>query len=243
MKYIKKCNYKLIIILAIFILGLYTYLQPQNTIENMDSMKNKKRCPNMLVEKDGEILLYNSKLATVPGVNPIKFDNLEEYIEFYEWQKSQNIDCPVLYLQYTTDTQNNDLIQVKSSIFENNAGTPSKKIIPDLDDKYYEDNKMYDATKDSTPKNSIEKSSIKFNDNMYQGYDEQNQNIGLDTPLDKLFNSKKDKSANPMDTNWGGKEYSKSRILAGDYKKREVYKHNNPDTHVSKISGIDRISK
>ena len=79
------------------------------------SFLNNKRCPNMLIEKDGEIYLYNSELDSVPGVNPIKFDGLEDYAEFVEWQKSQNLDCPVLYLQYTTDTQNNDLIQIKPS--------------------------------------------------------------------------------------------------------------------------------
>ena len=102
-------------------------------MENADSKdsKNKKyskniekRCPNMLIEKDGAIYLYNSKLASVPGVNPLKFENLEEYAEFYEWQKSQNIECPLLFLQYTTDTQNNELIQVKPSIFENSGGLP-----------------------------------------------------------------------------------------------------------------------
>ena len=146
MKYIKKYNWKLIIILALFILGLYSYLKSENIIENMEnndvnnetnasakkSLLNNKRCPNMLIEKDGEIYLYNSELDTVPGVNPIKFDGLEDYSEFVEWQKSQNLDCPVLYLQYTTDTQNNDLIQIKPSFFENNGGTPSQKIVPGL---------------------------------------------------------------------------------------------------------------
>ena len=119
-------------IAIIFIFGLVYYINFRHiyenieNIENMENMENMennennkkktnnlKRCPNMLIEKDGEIFLYNSKLATVPGVNPIKFDNLEEYTEFFEWQKSQNINCPVLYLQYTTDTQNNELLQVK----------------------------------------------------------------------------------------------------------------------------------
>jgi hypothetical protein len=27
------------------------------------------RCPNMLIEKDGKIYLYNTKLSNVPGVN------------------------------------------------------------------------------------------------------------------------------------------------------------------------------
>ena len=46
----------------------------------MNNLKthNNEKCPNMLIEKDGNIYLYNSKKASVPGVNPIKFDNFEE---------------------------------------------------------------------------------------------------------------------------------------------------------------------
>ena len=109
----------------------------------------------MLIEKDGKILLFNSKLAAVPGVNPVEFKSLEEYSEFLEWQKSQNINCPVLYLQYTTDTQNNDLFQIKPSIFENSGGLSSTKsdtLTGKLSEDYFEKNKMLDATLDSTPK-------------------------------------------------------------------------------------------
>ena len=219
-------EYKLLIILFIFIFGCYYYINSYNLYETMKNKENNdnisKRCPNMLIEKDGRYALFNND-QHCSGVNPIEFSSLDEYSEFLDWQKSQKINCPILYLQYTTDTQNNDLIQVKPSIFENDGGVPYKDVISfgKENEEYYEKNKMYDATKDSTPK-----SDHKYNTNMFQGYDEQNQNIGYDTPLDKLYNSSSDKSANPMDTNWGGKKYTESRIKAGDYKGRYVYKHN-----------------
>jgi len=233
-----KCDYKLLGIVLIFVLGLYYYINSSSLYENMENVKNvenvenvenkseptKKsfRCPNMLIEKDGAIYLYNSKLAIVPGVNPIKFDKLEEYAEFVEWQKSQNIDCPILYLQYTTDTQNNELLQIKPSIFENQGGLPSQTGVRQGEntDEYYEQNKILDATKDSTPN-----SDIKFNSNMLMGYDQHNQNVGLDTPLDKLYHERSETSANPMDPHWGGKKYTKSKVSAGNYQDRYVYKH------------------
>ena len=177
---------------------------------------------NMLIEKDGAIFLYNSDLATVPGVNPIQFKDLEEYAEFTEWQASQDIKCPILYLQYTTDTQNNDLIQIKPSIFENHGGLPASRIdkIGERGDAYFEKNKMFDATKNSTPD-----PNKKFNTNMYSGFDQYNQNVGLDTPLDKMFSEKNNKSANPMDTHWGGKDYTKLKVAQGDYEGRYVRKH------------------
>ena len=224
-------NYKILAILFIFLLGLIYYSNSTKIFENLSNNKEQKkssnyRCPNMLIEKDGKILLFNSKLAAVPGVNPVQFNSLEEYSEFVEWQKSQNINCPVLYLQYTTDTQNNDLFQIKPSIFENSGGLSSTKsdTLPGkISEDYFEKNKMLDATLDSTPN-----SNIKFNTGMYSGFDQYNQNIGVNTPLDFLYNEKTAQSRNPMDPNWGGKEYTKKALQDGDYKGREVYKYNTP---------------
>ena len=220
---------KIIAIIIFFILGLYHYVNYNKNYENMDNMDNmnnmdnnshnNNRCPNMLIEKDGAIFLFNSKLAIVPGVNPIQFNNLEEYSEFVQWQNSQNIHCPVLYLQYTTDAQNNDLLQIKPSVFENQGGLPSTQsntLATNSDEDYYEQNKILDATKDSNPK---------YNDGMYSGIDTHNQNIGLDTPLDKLFHESGEKSANPMDPNWAGKKFTQQKLEDGKYKGRYVYKH------------------
>lgn len=215
-----KYTYKLFIILVVFLLGLYYYTY-FTTIEGMKNknIKKNKSCPNMLVEKDGKIYLYNSKIP-IDDKNPIKFNNLEEYIDFVELQKTKKINCPVLFLQYTTDTQNNDLIQVKPSIFENTAGllNKNKKVIIE-DESYYEKNKILDATLDSTPNSDIE-----FNSGMYSGFDQYNQNVGLDTPLDKIFKEQTEKSRNPMDPHWGGKNFTMQALEDGDYKDREVYR-------------------
>lgn len=212
-------NVKLIVIVCFTLLGLYYYVNSYKyyeTMENAGSNSNK-RCPNMLIEKDGAYYLYNSNLAVVPGVNPIQFKNLEDYSEFIEWQNSQNIHCPVLYLQYSTDTQNNELIQVKPSIFENQGGLPSIERDPLTKDseKYIEENKILDATLDN---------NNEFNKNSYQGIDVHNQDIGLDNPIDKMFNSSQEKSVNPMDPNWGGKQYTEKAVANCEFKDRYVTK-------------------
>ena len=56
-------------------------------------------------------------------------------------------------------------------------------------------------------------------------YDQYNQNVGINTPLDFLYNEKTHKSRNPMDSNWGGKEYTKKALKDGDYKGREIYRY------------------
>lgn len=218
-------NFNILVVIIIFILGLY-YYSNYTTYEHMENntKSTTNNCPDMLIEKDGKIFLYNSKSEIIQNKNPLEFKNIDEYKNYIETTK--NNECPVLFLQYTTDTQNNELIQIKSSIFENEGGLPpiknnhtknnnaNKKL-----DEYYEKNKMLDATLDSTPN-----STIKFNTNMYSGFDELNQNIGLDTPLDKMFNEKSKISRNPIDPNWGGKNYTRDAVLKGDYKDREVYR-------------------
>ena len=209
---------KLIVIACFTLLGLYYYVNSYKYYETMENAGSNRRCPNMLIEKDGAYYLYNSNLAVVPGVNPIQFKNLEDYSEFIEWQNSQNIHCPVLYLQYSTDTQNNELIQVKPSIFENQGGLPSIQRDPLSKDseKYIEENKILDATLDN---------NNEFNKNSYQGIDVQNQDIGLDNPIDKMFNSTDTKSVNPMDPNWGGKQYTEKAVDNCEFKDRYVYKN------------------
>jgi hypothetical protein len=218
-------EYKIVILILILIIGLYYCISYNNDkkFDKIEKMTNnidsqKTACPNMLIEKDGEIVLFNSALPKTQE-NMKKFKSLDDYINYVQ-SNDYNIDCPVLYLQYGTDTQNNDLLQIKPSIFENNGGLSffsSEKIV---DPAYYEKNRMLDATLDSTPK-----SNVKFNSGMYSGFDQYNQNVGLDTPLDKIYYELDKVSRNPADPHWGGKDYTKNAINKGDYVGRYVYKY------------------
>ena len=181
-----------------------------NVGPNLEGFENKYSCPNILVKKDSSIYLYNSKLAKVPGVNPIKFDNLDDYVQFLDWQRSQNINCPVLYLEQTYDTQNNEIYTATGNPFLQDDATlnpailgPNAKGITALDNAGY----------DNPP----------YNQDEHPAFDRQNQYIGLKTPLDTMYNeSSSGYSANAMDTNWGGSSYARSRIKAGDYVEDEV---------------------
>ena len=206
----------LLIITSFMVLGLYYYINSYKYYETLENNTNNstEQCPNMLIEKDGNYHLYNSKKKIAFGVNPITFNNLEEYTKFIEWQNNQNISCPILYLQYSTDAQNNELIQVKSSIFENEGGLLSKTK-NFLDQDSVDENQILDATKDN---------DHMFNTNMFNGFDSLNQDIGLDTPLDKIFHQPGNKSVNPMDPHWGGKNYTLDAVNRGDFEERYVYR-------------------
>jgi hypothetical protein len=99
-----------IFILIVFLSGLYVSLTySSKTVQE----GFKPRCPNVLIQNGNEILLKNTNLADIPGVNPIVFHNLEEYTEFVDWQRSQGIECPLLYLQKTYTTQNDPVYKIK----------------------------------------------------------------------------------------------------------------------------------
>jgi len=208
--------------------GIYYYSIPllyshdKSHYESHDESKegftllNKPRCPDILIQKDKQFFLYNSKLEKVPGVNPIQFDNLEQYVEFLQWQRSQGINCPVLFLQRTYDTQGNSVYKVRPSVTEPQGGLPPSTITNP--DKYPPQNPnptlLIDATRNDKP----------YNENSMPGYDQTSFYVGSTTPLDMMDQHEEHLlySANAMDGNWGGAKFTQSLIDKGAYKGNEV---------------------
>ena len=218
--------------ILVFLIGLYFYAKcsDPNYVEGLTNNNNNSksgiRCPNLLIQKGSRFYLYNSKVAKVPGVNPVEFDNLEDYTEFLDWQRSQGIRCPVLYLQETYDAQGNPVYKARPSVSEPQAGLPPSiasstgDIIQEstLGDSnalaYPNPTLLVDATRNDPP----------YNKNSYPAYDETSYYIGTTTPLDVMdINQEKSKvSPNPMDPNWGGSEYTQDLVDKGYYKDNEV---------------------
>jgi hypothetical protein len=211
--------HKYVIIAVLFLMGAYFVLNyssadfkealtmPKNTNSNSN-------CPNILVQKGSQIYLYNSNKQIVPGVNPITFNNLEEYVQFTEWQRSVGFTCPVLYLQHTENTQGEVVYKIRPSptdlqgglppITNPNAMPPPRKHITNL----------LDASRDDAP----------YNVNSYPGYDASNMDQGEFTPdmmLDYIQQST-GLSPNPMDNNWGGADFTQTLIDAGYYRDNNV---------------------
>ena len=190
----------MIFILIVFLLGLYFSVCGKQQREGFDG----SRCPDVLIQKGTKFYLYNSKLATVPGVNPISFDKLSDYTEFTDWQRSQNIKCPVLYLQESYDVQGETVYKARASPTNSQGGVPDQPV-----------EKLLDAGRDDMP----------FNKNSFPGIDTHDQYIGLNTPLDQMYNETGSSvSPNPMDTNWGGQEFTRNLVEKGYYDDRVVSK-------------------
>jgi hypothetical protein len=199
--------------LIIFLGGLYFYIRyttNPNMLEGLTTINGELRCPNLLIQKGPKYYLYNSNLAPVPGVNPIQFNNLEEYTEFLEWQRGAGIRCPVLYVQNTYDTQGNSVFKVRPSVTELEGGLPPTTSVP-LPLKF---TPLVDASRSDAP----------YNQGSYPAFDESSYYVGSITPLDQIKNSNHNMlySDNPMDPNWGGQEYTQALVDAGYYKGNEV---------------------
>jgi hypothetical protein len=204
-----------IIAFVVFLLGFifimnYSSKNVLSGFSNLEGFINKDQsCPNLLMKKDDKYFLYNTTKVSVPGVNPIQFHHLDEYKQFMEWLRSRGIRCPVLYLQQTYDTQGQRTYRMLNDPENPNIGLPIQPIFNGTDPNQNKITKLYDGghNKGSMP-----------------GFDPMNQYIGLRTPLDEIEHQRNPDglSDNPMDTNWGGQEYSEKQLESGKYAEDEV---------------------
>lgn len=156
----------------------------------------KISCPDLLIQKGNEIFLYNTKEKEIPGVNPIRFNNLHEYTEYIDFKRSKGIRCPVLHLKRTYDTQ----------------GLPKYKFYTEPE------NPLTDRCLHNRFQN-IERGLVNagFNSGSAPSYDSSLQNLGVRTPLDAIEKSCDKISDSAMDSHWGGVEHSRRSVASGRY--------------------------
>ena len=187
------------IVIVVFMFGFLF------TLNNTSGSKCKEGfssgCPNLLIKKDCAYYLQNT---ANPAASPIKFNALDDYVKFVEWQRSQGVSCPVLYLQQTADAQGSTSYRMLPDP-RNPDGGLSVEQFPTMEGELRR--KLTDASRLGNI----------FNRGLYPGYDPTNQDVGVETPLDKIFTSSGPVSDNPIDTNWGGDDYSQAVINTGKY--------------------------
>ena len=87
-------------------------------IEGFDNPNHQNdennKCPTNLIKDGNKLLLYNPKLAKVPGVNPIHFNSLDEYSTYVEWQRVNKVHCPILQLDKTFENSATDMYSIQS---------------------------------------------------------------------------------------------------------------------------------
>lgn len=209
----------LLLLLATFLMGIIVCLTKgsiegfENFVYNTGTQQSiehphhrEASCPDLLIGTDHGILLLNSNEPRGPN-NPIRFNHLDEYIQYAEQLKKEGKNCPILYLQQESNAQGEDVYRMRPSPFSMDGGLPPIQVKPVA---------VLDATRDNP----------NFNQNMYAGFDSHGQDVGVYNELDAIHNSTQQQplSDNPMDTNWGGVTYSQEAVLSGKYADRVVGK-------------------
>jgi hypothetical protein len=218
-----------VFLLVAFLVGAYVYaaIDLKEMIFKLEGMENKEnpndkdkdspekpdksKCPDTLIRVGKLLYLFNTNEEEKAGENPRVFNNLDEYTEYLEEQKSQGQSCPVLFLQQETDTQGHDIYRARPSPFNQQPHLPlTSSLSAPINRKPV---KVLDASR-----------SGKYNTNMYAGFDPYGLYVGRRTDIDVVHESteKREMSDNPMDSNWGGVLYTQGKIDAGEYKENEV---------------------
>jgi hypothetical protein len=191
-------NIRLFIAFLIFVLGLYVVSTHthDNITEGFDE-NDKYKCPNLLIKKQDLLYLFHKGEPEIPGINPLVFESLDDYVQHIKYQRSQGIRCPVLYLQHTYSTNGKPIYRVYPSPEHVNSGLPLQQSNIEVE------RNLIDAG---------------YTEGNMPGYDYYGFDNGVNTPLDKIYHSPEIVSDNPMDTNWGGVVHSRKIIESGKYK-------------------------
>ena len=164
-----KRNYMLILFFILVIL-IVLYMSQINKKETFVS----GQCPTTMIKNGENIMIYNPKLAKIPGVNPIILNNLEDYKEYVRWQRKNNLDCPILHLEKVFDVQGSENYEIKSSYDIPNDGLNHSMPVVESSVNH---SKMLDASRDSSV----------FNKNFLPGFDKDNQMIGHGVGSDEII--------------------------------------------------------
>jgi len=205
-------------LLVLFLIGCYFYAtSPQYMYE---SFQNPDDCPNMLVQNGSRFYLYNSRKHEIPGINPIVFETLEQYVDYASYLKSTGKNCPVLYLQKINNTQGEEEYKERKSPEEPHEPVAVENTEPQTpyDKKMYMDNLAQTISQNLSVGeiNNINKLSL-------------TKSVLSKEPAgcEKMPDSIKPMeiqglSADPMSENWGGPEFTQSLIDQGYYAGNEV---------------------
>lgn len=227
-KTILKHNMRIVVPLILFFLGLafVSTVSHDRFMEEFVGSPPLKSCPSVLVQKDNKIYMYYKGEPEVPGMNPVIFDNLEEYSEYVDYLRSKGKHCPILHLKE----------QISA-----NGGT-EYKVYPSPTDKAASLSYI-DKTAFNRERNLVD-ANMTNNPGHTPGYDSSGFDNGINTPLDKMYHSRDKTSDNAMDTNWGGVEHSRKSVEQGNYvkytrkvpdKKYDFTEHKNKYKHAEDL--------
>lgn len=241
-----------VFLILVFLAGIYVLISFDKK-SGFEGLENKNTvetdCPDLLVRKGSDLLLYNTKKPAIEGINPVKFKNLEEYKKYLEIQRKEGIHCPVLFLQHEYDIQGKGVYRAHSTPLQMEGGITRTDTIPSspaaINSMLGNSNiPLYSPTnyvshppmqpfvyKDDDkgipiPIIDAAREHGDYNKGNYAGFDPTSLYVGKYTEIDKIHDStsKQRQSDNPMDTNWGGVQYTQNAVDSGKYEENNITK-------------------
>jgi hypothetical protein len=195
----------------------------------------------MLVKRGDIMMLYHSEDKSIP---PISFYSMEDYVQYLENQKKQprlttsaadeeeEEPCPILFLQQESNAQGEDVYRIRPTLDTTMNGLPQTVMNtpphPEASTTQGSESPppyIYPRWND-TDASGGSSGLAALGPDGYGAYDPHGQYIGRYTEMDSIHDMGKTMSlsANPMDPNWGGIEYTKAQIAAGVYDGNAVFR-------------------
>jgi hypothetical protein len=208
----------IVLLSVLYIIGLYFYAT--SPIYQYEGFQNPDNCPNVLIQNGSRFYLYNTRKHDVPGINPIVFENLEQYVEYTVYLKNSGQNCPILYLQKINNAQGDDVYKVREDPQNPQGGTPPP---PPTDQTPY-DYKMYMDNLAQTISQNLSVGEIRnINKLALTKSVLSTEPAGCEKMPDSIKPFElQGLSADPMEPNWGGPEFTQSLIDQGYYAGNEV---------------------
>jgi len=218
----------MVFLIAVFAMGFAVCLDPSFNKENMQNLlagnnqlpldqlppqqnqQQESPCPDVLIRSGTKLYLHNSSKPK-SDTNPLVFEDLPEYLAFLKKQRNAGVRCPVLFLQEESNTQGQTVYRMRP------GGPTAMGELGGLQVQPPQPVEVFDASRDGET----------YNQNHYAGFDSHGQHVGQYTELDQIHRSTATEnrvSDNPMDSNWGGVEFSRQTVKSGKYEGREVGK-------------------
>jgi hypothetical protein len=85
----------------VFITGVFVIAEFYARKEK-EGINTNNECSNLLIKREGKVLLYNTEKPLEDNVNPIVFSHLDEYIQYLEIERKDGKQCPLLFLKEET---------------------------------------------------------------------------------------------------------------------------------------------
>lgn len=234
------------IIIVIILLIIFIYVFTRYT----EGLVGSETCPDMLIQKGSKYLLYNS-YNPESSTNPLVFDNLAQYADYINAENEKGNKCPILFVQQVLGAQGestykirNDPVNPQDIDYKTKSLTSgsTETETPDTSSQSSITSVDEDKTKN---KYKTPYSRQLYMDNLASSI-VQNLSMKEVTNIDKLDLTKSilltaqptctktaddikplefnGLTADPMQTNWGGPEFSTQLINKGYYSGNEIIK-------------------